>query len=98
MHLTYRWERPNGDEVEIEVDFTVSTYYPAVLGRSPELCRDAEGGEIERLFFSCSDPVAYREFCAEYKRSGHLQDEIDAACEEAAADYRGSWIYQRSLN
>lgn len=49
MHsLAYTLERGE-DEIDIEVEYSVSAYYPAKISGPPEDCYPAEGGEIETL-------------------------------------------------
>lgn len=98
MHLTYRWERDDADEVEVEIVFLCSAYYPAVLGRSPENCRPAEGGEVEITRVSpasenCTAADA-AEFWRLYREGGSLANEVDERClETALGSYDGPDYY-----
>lgn len=37
------------DEIDIDVEYTVSRFYPAQLYGPPEHCSPAEGGDVETL-------------------------------------------------
>lgn len=49
MHITNCTIYRGADEIDIEVAYALTRYYPAKTYGSPENCHPAEGGEINDL-------------------------------------------------
>jgi hypothetical protein len=94
LNTTYVWTREDGEEVEVEVEFTCSAYHPATYFDPPE------GGEVE-IERATVDPDCYpssyqAEFDAEYNRPGSaLLEKIEEHCfeysEAVRHDSRDYW-------
>jgi hypothetical protein len=49
MYQTRCYITRDDEDIELDVYYSMSRYYPARLGGPPEYCYPAEGGEIEEL-------------------------------------------------
>jgi hypothetical protein len=49
MHLLTHTIERGDDEIDIEIEYTVSRFYPAKTYGPPEHCSPAEGGDVETI-------------------------------------------------
>lgn len=88
LTTTYTWEREDGEEGSIEIEFTCAPYYPAIVSGPPSRWCDAEGGDIESIEFSADcPPEVLAEFKEEYRTNRFTRDAVEAKCLEAAMAY-----------
>lgn len=66
------------DDIDLEIDYTVAPYHPAVVGGPPECCSPADGGEIEDLAIFGPDGREFTVNAAELNRiESHIYETHD---------------------